>query len=220
MYNNRPLTGATFFLRILGGVVGGVTGTIIMLMVYFLSLAALPSDGGATSSGITSFVLITMILLSTLSANMVSSQIIALSDKEKYRDSRTTLLHVFILNLVLFVFVTPVYLFSDPSKLQIVAAFHLLISAQMSALMMEIFAGDQYPLVGTYGVAFGGISAFVIVSFILLSASDVESGLSTIIMFIAMPLVWGLIEFFQCIAEIIYSKVYGMYASRIENTIQ
>ena len=216
MYNNRPLTGTTFFLRILGGVIGGITGTIIMLMIYFLSFAALPADDSAASSGITSFVLITMILLSTLSANMVSSQIIALSDKEKYQDSKTTLLHIFVLNLALFIFVTPVYLFSDPSKLQIVAAFHLLISAQMSALMMEIFAGNQYPLVGTYGVAFGGVTAFSIVSFILLSASDVESGLSTIMIFIAMPLVWGLIEFFQCIAEIIYSKVCGMYASKTE----
>ena len=65
-------------------------------------------------------------------------------------------------------------------------------------------------------MAFGGVTAFSIVSFILLSASDVESGLSTIMIFIAMPLVWGLIEFFQCIAEIIYSKVCGMYASKTE----
>lgn len=215
MYNNRPLTGSTFFFRILGGVVGGISGTIIMLMIYFISLAALPAveDG---SAGITNFVLITMILLSTITTNMVSSQIIALSDREKYQESRATLINIFILNLVLFIFTTPLYLFTNGANTQIVAAFHLLISAQMSALIMEVFAGNQYPLVGTYGVALGGITAFSIVAFLLNSSTGAASGTSTLILFIAMPLVWGLLEFFQCLVEIIYSKVYEMYAPKEE----
>lgn len=207
MYNNRPLTGSTFFFRILGGIVGGISGTIIMLMIYFLSLAALPSqEEGA--AGITQFVLITMVLLSTITTNMVSSQIIALSDREKYQESRATLINIFALNLLLFVFSTPLYIFTSGENVQFIAAFHLLISAQMSALIMEVFAGHQYPLVGAYGVAFGGMTAFSIVALILASANGEASGMSTIILFVAMPLVWGLLELFQCLVEIIYSKVY------------
>jgi len=215
MYNNRPLTGSTFFFRILGGLVGGITGTIIMLIIYFLSLAALPAEENG-SAGITRFVLITMILLSTITTNMVSSQIIAFSDREKYQDSRATLINIFALNLILFIFTTPLYLFTETNNIQIVAAFHLLISAQMSALIMEVFAGDQYPLVGTYGVAFGGITAFSVVAFVINASTGTASGISTIILFIAMPLVWVLLEFFQCLVEVIYTKVYELYAPKEE----
>ncbi len=212
MHNNRPLTGSTFFFRILGGIVGGISGTIIMLMIYFLSLAALPAQEEG-SPGITKFVLITMILLSTITTNMVSSQIIALSDREKYQESRATLINIFILNLVLFIFTTPLYLLTEGTNTQIIAAFHLLLSAQMSALIMEVFAGAQYPLIGTYGVALGGITAFSIVAFMLTSAGS-ASGSSTIILFIAMPLVWGLLEFFQCLVEVSYAKIYEIYAPK------
>ena len=211
MYNNRPLTGSTFFLRFLGGIIGGVSGTIIMLMIYFLSFAALPAQEESAAS-ITKFILIAMVLLSTITTNMVSSQIITISDRDKYQDSRATLINIFVLNLVLFIFTIPLYIFIDGENLQFIAAFHLLISAQMSALIMEVFAGYQYPLVGAYGVAFGGITAFSIVSLILASSAGTGSGISTIILFFAMPLVWGLLELFQCLCEVVFAKIYERYA--------
>lgn len=210
MYNARPLTGGIFFLRILGGIIGGISGTIIMLMIYFLSLAALPA-GEENVAGITNFVLITMILLSTITTNMVSSQIVAIFDREKYKETKATLINIFILNLILFIFTTPLYLFSGTESIQTIAAFHLLISAQMSALIMEIFAGHQFPLVGTYGVAMGGMTAFSVVAFILLSNNGNSSGVSTMLLFIAMPLVWGLLQLFQGLVEVSYAKVYEFY---------
>lgn len=206
MNNIKPLSGGTFFLRIFGGIAGGIIGTVVMLLIYFLALAALPTQENDVP-GITTFTLIAMILLSTMATNMVSSQIITISDKEKYTEPRLTLINIFILNLVLFIFSTPLYLLSAADNIQIIAAFHLLISAQMSALILEVFAGGPYPLIGTYGIALGGMSAFSIIAFIGMSASENNTGITTLLLFIAMPMIWGLIELFKGIAEMAYEKV-------------
>lgn len=210
MNNLKPLSGGTFFLRIFGGIAGGIAGTVVMMLIYFMSIALLPTSENNVP-GITSFTLIAMILLSTLATNMISSQIIAVSDKEKYKEPRPTLINIFILNLVLFVFSTPLYLLSDQGSIQIIAAFHLLISAQMSALLMEIFAEKPYPLIGTYGIALGGMAAFSIVSFAAFSTTETNSSIATLLLFIAMPLVWGLIEFFKGLSEIAYTKINTLY---------
>lgn len=212
MYNSRPLTSGIFFLRILGGVVGGVSGTLVMLMIYFISLAALPNTD-TQMTGITKFALITMILISTLTTNLISSQIISISDREKYKNPSKTMINIFTLNLILFILITPLYLFSSTENIQIIAAFHLLISAQMSTLMMEIFAGNQFPLIGAYSISFGGMLSFAIIAFIISSAQS-STSLNTLILFIAMPLVWGMLQLFNGLIESIYGKFFETYAHK------
>lgn len=213
MNNLKPISGGTFLFRILGGISGGITGTAVMLMIYFITLSILPSQENDVP-GITTFTLIAMLLLSTLTTNMVSSYLIMLADKNKYHDVRFTLTNVFVLNLVLFIFTTPLYLIASTETIQTVAAFHLLISAQMSAVLLDIFSGSEYSLIATYGVALGGITAFSIVSFIVIAATEQNSGVSTLLLFIAMPMVWGLIEFFKGISEIAYTKIATFYSSQ------
>ena len=204
----RPLTFALFLMRLLSGLTGGIAGTLALFVVYFILISLVPS-GEATTISV--FVMIIMAFVGTLTANTITAVMVTFMDNQKYSRRKTIITHVFLFNLILFFLTIPLYFLGIALGVATgIAALHFLISAFVSALIMEILAGYQYSLVGVYSVSLG-IFVSIGLAFGLL-AGDISR---TTMLFIAMPVVWAILELFGGLTELIYDnyvKFYGVDA--------
>lgn len=216
MNEKRPLTATLFFLRLLSGITGGVGGMLIAFVAYFLLTFLLPA--GDEVSTLSFFAIIVMAFLATLSANTITAVMVTFMDSEKYSRRKTTITHVFVFNLILFVLTIPLYLLAINSDLTIgVAAVHFLVSAFVSALIMEILAGYEYSLVGVYSTSFG---IFVSIAIALLL---INSQVSPLVLTLgAMPAVWFILELVGGLVELVYDNfrvIYGVDALNVETDL-
>ena len=211
MYQKRPLTFNLFMLRLFSGVVGGAAGTLSLFITYFLMSALVPKEEGVSS--LTMFVVIIMAFVGTLVANTVTGVMVTFMDNQKYSRRKTTVMHIFIFNLILFFVTIPLYMLG--SMLDIVngvAAVHFLLSAFISALVMEVIAGYEYSLLGIYGTALG---MFVSIAIAL---SMMAGGVAPVsVMFMAMPGVWLILEFVSGFVELIYDNFVKLYGIDVFN---
>lgn len=216
MEQKRTLTFSLFFLRLLSGIVGGAAGTLALFVVYFLLLNLVPAteDGSALSL----FVIIIMTFVGTLTANTVTGVMVTFMDNEKYSRRKTTIMHIFLFNLILFFLTIPLYLLGVTLDIvKGIAAVHFLLSAFISALIMEILAGYQYSLLGIYGTALG---VFVSIGLALaIMAAGIEP---IVIMFAAMPGVWFILQVVGGIVELVYDnfvRLYGVEALNVQTDL-
>ena len=196
-------------LRLLSGITGGIAGTLALFVVYFIMLNLLPQTEEVTSLSV--FVIIIMAFIGTLTANTVTGLMVTFMDNEKYSRRKTTIMHIFLFNFILFFLTIPLYLIGVAQDIVIgIAALHFLLSAFVSALIMEILAGYEYSLLGVYGTALG-IFVSIAMALVLLA-----TGVKDItIMFIAMPGVWFILQIFGGLSELLYDnfvKIYGIEA--------
>ncbi len=212
----RPLTFSLFSLRLLSGIVGGSVGTLALFIVYFLMLNVVPQ--GEEGTALSMFVVIIMTFVGTLTANTITGVMVTFMDNEKYNRRKTTIMHIFLFNLILFFLTIPLYLMG--TALDIVngiAAVHFLLSAFISALIMEILAGYEYSLLGIYSSALG---IFVSIGLALMVLSTGASPL--FIMFAAMPGVWLILQIIGGLTELIYDnfvRLYGIEALNVQTDL-
>ncbi len=216
MDQKRPLTFTLFMLRLLSGVVGGAAGTLALFIVYFLLQNVLPQTDEATSLSL--FVIVIMTFVGTLVANTITGVMVTFMDNEKYSRRKTTVMHIFLFNLILFFLTIPLYLMGVALDIVIaIAAVHFLLSAFISALIMEVLAGYQYSLLGIYSNALG---VFVSIGLALLF---VTTGVKDItIMLIAMPGVWFVLEIIGGLSELVYDnflRLYGIDALNVQTDL-
>ena len=212
MDQKRPLTFTLFFLRLLSGIVGGAAGTLALFVIYFIMLNVVPQTQDASAPSL--FVVIIMAFIGTLTANTVTGVMVTFLDNEKYSRRKTTILHIFIFNLVLFFMTIPLYLLGVSLEISNgIAAVHFLLSAFISALLMEVIAGYEYSLLGIYSTALGIFVSIGIALIILASGAK-----PTIIMFVAMPGVWFILQLVGGFVELLYDnfvRLYGIEAFNI-----
>ncbi len=211
MNEKRPLTFSLFLLRLLSGFTGGIAGTLAVFVVYFLFLSLLPA-GEETSLSV--FFIIVIAFLGTLTANTVAALMVSFLDSEKYSRRKTMLTQVFLFNLILFFLTIPLYMLGITLGItEGIAAMHLLLSAFVSALILEILAGYEYSLVGVYSVSLG---IFVTIGLALVAMSlEVES---VTLLFAAMPAVWVTLQLVSGITELIYDNFLRFYGVDALNT--
>ncbi|MBI5731845.1 MAG: hypothetical protein HY982_00595, partial [Candidatus Magasanikbacteria bacterium] len=141
-------------LRLFSGIVGGAAGTLALFIVYFIMINAIPQTEGVSS--LSMFVVIIMTFVGTLVANTVTSLMITFMDNAKYVRRKTSIMHVFLFNFILFFLTIPLYFLGAVVDIvNGVAAVHFLLSAFISALILEILAGYEYTLLGVYSTALG-----------------------------------------------------------------
>lgn len=216
MDQKRPLTFTLFMLRLLSGIVGGAAGTLALFIVYFIMQNVLPQTEEATSLSV--FVIIIMAFIGTLVANTVTGVMVTFMDNEKYNRRKTTIMHIFLFNFILFFLTIPLYLMGAAMDIVLgIAAVHFLLSAFISALIMEVLAGYQYSLVGIYSTALGiFISIGLAMVFITTGAKDIT------IMFIAMPGVWFVLQVIGGLSELVYDNflhLYGIDALNVQTDL-
>ncbi len=205
MEQKRPLTFSLFSLRLLSGIVGGAAGTLALFVVYFAMLNLVPATDKGTALSL--FVIIIMTFVGTVTANTVTGVMVTFMDNAKYSRRKTTIMHIFLFNLVLFFLTIPLYLMG--ASLDIIngiAAVHFLLSAFISALIMEVLAGYEYSLLGIYSSALG-----VFVSIGIALALMASGAQPIVIIFAAMPGVWFIMQVVGGLTELIYDNFVRLY---------
>jgi len=146
-------------------------------------------------------------LVGTLTANTVTGVMITFMDNEKYNRRKTTIMHIFLFNLILFFLTIPLYLLGTILDITLgIAAVHFLLSAFITALIMEVLAGYQYSLLGIYSTALGMFASIAIALLMLAGGSK-----PIVIMFAAMPGVWLILQVIGGISELIYDNFVRLY---------
>ena len=216
MTEKKPLTFTLFLLRLLSGLTGGIVGTLLTFVVYFVMLSFVPAGEELTSLSI--FTIIIMAFVGTLAANTMTALMVTFMDSEKYSRRKTTLTHVFLFNLILFFFTIPLYLLAIPLDIIIgVAAMHFLLSAFVSALIIEVLAGYEYSLLGIYSSAVGIFISIGLALIVLVSDTS-----QLVITLGAMPVVWLILEITGGFTELIYDnflRLYGVDALNVQTDL-
>jgi len=204
----------TFIFKIISGVAGGAVGTLILLLIFVLASSLISPVIESISvdqaiSPIFVFILIVMVFISSTIGNILSALLLSFTEKEKYTRRASAIYQIFIISLIIFILMVPVYLITasiDTNLTAYAVGLHIIISAQVSALILEIISDNRYALVGVYGVTFGVLlSAAVMLGIARLIISP------TILLFVALPVVWGSIAFFLSISTILYGWIARLY---------
>jgi len=185
----------TFIFRVLAGFFGGASGTVVLLGIFLTTksvLSPLGSEQPITEyvSPIFVFILLVMFFLSSTVANIVSTLLLGWADKSRYKNLKFTVYQVLIVSLLIFVLMAFVYFGTsllNPTLLPYIIGLHVIISAQVSALILEIASNNKHALIGVYGVTFSLFLSFGI----LLVLSTLFSGNTAILLFALLPVVWG-----------------------------
>ncbi len=204
---------STFLLKILAGGLGGTIGSLILILIFvlgstFLTPLTVNYDGSAISP-IFIFILIVMVFLSSTIGNIVSTFLLSLTERQKYKRTASAIYQIFLLSLIIFLLMTPVYFITSSIDFSIVAyavALHIIVSAQVSALILEIVSNYRYSVLGVYSVTFAILisagSMFALANFIQSPA---------ILLFTALPIVWGSIAFVHSLVTMIYGWLVNVY---------
>ncbi len=211
----RPVPLLVLLLRALGGIGGGIIGTAVVVVISILGAGILQSALGTGSEDgsvhpLFVFVFIAMMFLGSLTSNLLGPLFLGLSDRQKYKALTTSLYQIFIANIVILIVLVPVYMIVSGLKVEMlssVAALQVVVSAFISALILEIIADHKYALLGVYSTAFSILVSAGIYFFFY----SVSSQQPIILLFLALPVIWGAIGIFSGLMGLVYEKVYRLY---------
>lgn len=216
----KKVTFLELVLKTLAGFGGGLGGTFILLLIFLLSSSVFEpllnqEEGLEAVTGGTPlllvFVFMIMIFVASLSANLLSSFFMSFTDRERYQKISTTLYQIFIINLVVLVFTAPLYFIVSSlgvSFLAVVSALQVIVTAQASALIMEVLADYRYALVSVYSIVFAILVA-VGTNFFFFQAT----GKPEILLFVAIPIIWTSIGFFEALFGMFYRWMFVSYGT-------
>lgn len=212
-YNPINISFSTFLLKLLAGGVGGTIGSLILILIFVLGstfLTPLTANyEGSAISPIFIFILIVMVFLSSTIGNIVSTFLLSLTERQKYKRTASAIYQIFLISLIIFLLMTPVYFITTSIDFTIVAyavALHIIVSAQVSALILEIVSNYRYSILGVYSITFAILMSaglmFTLANFIQSPA---------ILLFAALPIVWGSIAFMHSLVTMIYGWIVNVY---------
>lgn len=215
---NDP-TFLTLVLKTLAGLGGGISGMLILLLIFLgastiLQSAFNPELGDqAGKNPLFIFVFMAMIFLTSLGANLIGSLFFTFVDHDKYSRTSTVMYQVFFVNVVIFVLLAPIYLLLDTRGLLdltgFLAGFHVLLSSIASVMILEILGNLRYALVGVYGIVF----SMMISTGMMLVIYEFSGRNPTIVLFAALPFMWTTLGFVTVICEMLYRWLYTIYGT-------
>lgn len=209
--------------RTIAGFAGGIAGTIILLGLYLISASVVapvlvPSGDTLEVSPLFVFVLMGMIFASTLAANIIGPLLISFTQKDRYKRITTSLFQIFIVNVVVFIILVPVYFFSSGVGLEFTsyaAGLQITFSVLASAMIFEIISNYKYALLGVYSTIFAVLAA---IAFNIMLYQT--TGNATILLFVALPILWGGVGFMFGIVGMIYNWIVNTWGIDYLSTLQ
>ncbi len=220
-FGPRPVSLLNVFLRSFAGLGGGVIGTFVLLVVFLLASSILQPALSSDASDIHPlfiFVFMAMLFLATLGSNLVAVMLLALTDRSKYAKFSSIVTQTFSTNIIVFIFSAPIYLIASSINLTFVAygaGLHVIISSMASALVMEIIADFEYALVGVYGIVLAVLAGAGANFLIYQIATTAKGGVgnATLLLFVAMPLLWLLLGFMTSAVSMFYEWIFRAYGT-------
>ncbi|MEZ4086790.1 MAG: hypothetical protein R3B71_00385 [Candidatus Gracilibacteria bacterium] len=216
-YGPRPMSFFTMVLKTFAGFGGGIAGTIVLIVIFLATSSILqPALGGAAMSPdevspLFIVVLLGMVFATSLVSSMVGPLFLAYTERERYTRISTTLGQIFIMNIVIFAFVLPVYLTASSTSLQITAftaALQVILSATAGSLILELLHDARYPLLAVYETVLALLTSIAI-GFLFFTITNN----ATILMFIALPMIWGFIGFFHAAVTMFYYWIFTTFGT-------
>lgn len=216
-YGPRPMSFFTMVLKTFAGFGGGIAGTIVLIVIFLATSSILqPALGGAAMSPdevspLFIVVLLGMVFATSLVSSMVGPLFLAYTERERYTRISTTLGQIFIMNIVIFAFVLPVYLTASSTSLQITAftaALQVILSATAGSLILELLHDSRYPLLAVYETVLALLTSIAIGFLFFTVTSN-----ATILMFIALPMIWGFIGFFHAAVTMFYYWIFTTWGT-------
>jgi hypothetical protein len=219
-YGPRKLTFLTLVLKTFAGIAGGGAGTAIMMLIFLGTSSILQPILGATasaeaaageSSPLFIVVLMGMIFATSIVSSMVSTLLLSYTERDRYTRIATTMSQVFIVNMVIFAFVLPIYLTTSTAHLEMTAfaAFlQVILSTTASALILELIHDHRYALLAVYTTILAILVATGVNYFLYYI-----SGTATVMLFAALPIYWATICFSQSALTMFYYWVYETWGS-------
>jgi len=213
--NTQKFTFLSLLTRTLAGVGGGIVGTVILLIIYMLSSSILQQvfmqqgEEAVDISPLFTIVIMAMVFVSLLASNIFSPLFISFTQGERYKRVTTSLFQIFIVNVVIFVILIPSYLFSTnvgTGSVFFTAGLQMALSVLASALIFEIISNYKYALLGLYSTIFAVLTAIVFSSMIYQT-----TGSTLVLLFLALPLLWGGVGFMFGIVGMIYEWIVSVW---------
>lgn len=199
-----------FILKLGAGIGGGVAGALILLVVFLLASSILqPALQPRTEAEINPlfiFVLMAMIFLSSCGSNILGTLFLALTDRERYSRMSSSLYQIFIVNIVIFGLTAPVYLITSNMGVgatAYAAGLQIVLSAQASALILEMVSDPKYSLLGIYSTIFAILFSAGIAFMVFQATQNI-----TILLFAVFPIIWISIGFMEGLIGMIYHGIY------------
>jgi hypothetical protein len=210
----RKIGNARLILKTIVGIIGGISGTMVILIVYMLasSLFSVQMDLTTGLTLLQLYIVLVMVVMATLVGNLVSLTFFYLIDRDKYQKLTPLITQGFIFNLLIFIFSIPLYFFirgTGTDTLVYIISVHFLLSAFITSVMMEILSSSTYVLVGLYGNTIGILAALVVN--LILFQFNKDTSVSAFFLFLTMPITWGSLGFCQSITEMLYRWFYDVY---------
>lgn len=198
----------TFGLKLVSAFFGGIAGTLVLIGIFLLSQKFLsPLMSGESIESYISiffvFIIMIMVFLSTTISNVLSAVLIGVSESEKYKRLSTAVFQIFLVSIIVFIFLVPLYLVTaaiNPNYLFLAVALNVLLSVQISALVLEIISNYRHSLVGVYGIAL----SLPLAAFLLVITSNIFGSNPGILLFASLPIVWVSIAIMNSIVNNIY----------------
>lgn len=211
-YGPRHVSLFTMFAKAFLGLCGGVFGSLILLLIFLASSSVLqpvlsPADTtGEQINPIFIVILMAMIFVTSLLSSMLTPFLLSLTERLRYPRIMTSIYQIFIMNLVIFIFVAPIYLTTSTTSIEFTAyaaGLQIILVSTAAALIMEIVNDDRYALLGVYTAIIGILVSTATNLFIFQILKS-----PTVLLFTALPITWGSIGFFQGVLSMIYYWYY------------
>ncbi|MDD4351417.1 MAG: hypothetical protein PHU71_00335 [Candidatus Gracilibacteria bacterium] len=203
--------GISILYRLLAGMIGGAGGALFIFIGMILGGSLLESFSSDTVnlSPFAIFLILAVLFLSTLVSNSLGTLLIGLSDRAKYSMPFRGLSQVVVVNIILFILSTPIYLIAkgiDPYLMAGVAVLHFFFSSLTSALVYEVICADRSRiLLNIYSVVISVFIGLLVMLFFYL----VSSGTNQLLLFFSVPIIiWLSIGFVGALIEYFYYQFF------------
>ncbi len=212
----QRITTVQFFLKTLSGFAGGITGTVLLLLIFIVGSSVLKdfftpqnAEGVQAINPLFIFIYLAMIFLGSIGANISSCALIGLTEKTKYKRLNSSIYQIFIANIVLFIISAPIYIIAigiDNQVVALITMLHVVLSVIMSSLILETIADSEFTLLGLYATIIA-ILGSTIINFILLQIINNKM----ILLFVGMPILWSGTGLSLGFVNIFYNVMYQSY---------
>ncbi len=221
----REVKFSLLFFKSLSGIGVGVVGMLVLLIFTLLGLGTV-SSGSVTGPFLT-FSAVIMAFITALVTNSLGAFLFAMLDREKYAEIRGVIKHIISLNILIFIFLLPVYFFailgSDQNlkTIFLIATLQLIISALASMFALEL-SNSQSPrenFIAIYGIVFAILTTIIVNMLIFKVGQDFSSQADlaiggsggkgpTAVLFAILPTTWLFFGIFTTVVEMVYRWIY------------
>ncbi len=224
----REVKFSLLFFKALSGIGVGIIGMLVLLIFVLIGLGTMA--GGSITGPFVVFSAIIMGFITGLVANSLGAFLFGMLDREKYADIREVIKHIISLNILIFIFLLPVYFFGIVAFAQnlkiilLISSLQLIITALASMFILEL-SNSQSPrenFIAIYGIIFAILSTIVVNAAIyelgqnFSSAAELAEGGSggkgaTLVLFAILPITWLFFGIFTTVVEMIYRWIYQIW---------